>query len=456
MAGIGFELRKLLRKDSLLGLVQAYAYAGVIGSGPWVLSIVGMLLIGFLSAAVVVPPILITQFQVSVTWLIASSLIVTGVVQLAFTRYISDRLFEKRDDIVLSSLNGLLLAVISVCGALGVVLAFVAFPGYDLAYRVLMLAAFVLLCGIWIVTILLSGLKRYKQILMMYALGYGLTVAAALLARPWGLNGLLFGFVLGHVVLFVGMWVIVAAGYPSSESLSFGFFDKKTRYPSLMIIGVLYNLGVWMDKFVFWLYPPTSESIIGPLRASVIYDLPVFMAYLCILPGMAVFLVRIETDFVEYYDKFYDAVRSGGSLEYIENMRDEMVYAIQQGLGEIAKIQTLAVLVTFVAGPALLDFLGISRLYLPLLQVQVVGAGLQVGLMAVLNVFFYLDQRRIVVGLCLQFVLLNAALTGYTLLYGAALYGYGFALATLFTLGTGLWLLSRRLHQLEYHTFMLQ
>ena len=38
MAGIGFELRKLLRKDSLLGLVQAYAYAGVIGSGPWVLS----------------------------------------------------------------------------------------------------------------------------------------------------------------------------------------------------------------------------------------------------------------------------------------------------------------------------------------------------------------------------------------------------------------------------------
>ena len=48
--------------------------------------------------------------------------------------------------------------------------------------------------------------------------------------------GLLFGFVVGHLVLFVGMWVIVAAGYPSSESLSFGFFDKKTRYPSLMII----------------------------------------------------------------------------------------------------------------------------------------------------------------------------------------------------------------------------
>ena len=60
-------------------------------------------------------------------------------------------------------------------------------------------------------------------------------------------------------------------------------------------------------------------------------------------------------------------------------MRDEMVYAIQQGLGEIAKIQTLAVLVTFVAGLALLDALGISSLYLPLLHVQVVGRACRWG-----------------------------------------------------------------------------
>ncbi len=53
MAGIGFELRRMLRKNTLVGLVQAYAYAGVIGSGPWVFSIVGILLIGIFSASVV-------------------------------------------------------------------------------------------------------------------------------------------------------------------------------------------------------------------------------------------------------------------------------------------------------------------------------------------------------------------------------------------------------------------
>ena len=65
MAGIGFELRRLLRKNTLVGLIEAYAYAGVIGSGPWVFSIVGILLVGIFSASVVVPSYLVTQFQTS-------------------------------------------------------------------------------------------------------------------------------------------------------------------------------------------------------------------------------------------------------------------------------------------------------------------------------------------------------------------------------------------------------
>ncbi len=74
MAGIGFELRKLLKSDSLVGLLQAYAYAGVISSGPWVLSIIGILVIGLLSVdGGGARRSWCTQFQVSVTYLIAVS-----------------------------------------------------------------------------------------------------------------------------------------------------------------------------------------------------------------------------------------------------------------------------------------------------------------------------------------------------------------------------------------------
>ncbi len=457
MAGIGFELRRLLRKNTLVGLIEAYAYAGIIGSGPWVFSIVGILLIGLFSASVIVPDFLVTQFQTSVTYLVASSLILTGLVQLAFTRFVSDRLFEKKKEVILPNLHGLLLVVVAVSSLLGTVCLFVMLPGLGLIYRLLMLAGFVLMCGVWVLTILLSGMKRYKAIVILFGGSYSLIVLSAFWLRSYGLEGLLGGFVFGNFVLLAGMWTMTVREFSvRRELISFEFAQLKRLYPTLMAIGFLYNLGVWVDKFMFWYFAPTSDQIIGFLRASLIYDLPVFLSYLSIIPGMAVFLVRIETDFVEYYDKFYDAVRGGGSLEYIESMRDEMVYSIQQGLGEIAKIQTLAVLATFVAGPALLRSLEISELYLPLLYVQVIGAGLQVGLMAILNVFFYLDQRRVVLMLCIEFVLLNVLLTSFTLWFGAALYGYGFTLSVLITLCTGLVMLSRQLNRLEYETFMLQ
>ena len=104
----------------------------------------------------------------------------------------------------------------------------------------------------------------------------------------------------------------------------------------------------------------------------------------------------------------------------------------------------------------MLRALGISELYLPLLYVQVVAAALQVGLMSILNVFFYLDQRRIVVFLCVEFLLLNVLLTAISLWLGAAYYGYGLAFSVLLTLATGLYLLNRKLQSLEYETFMLQ
>ncbi len=456
MAGIGFELRKLMRTDSYFGLAQAYAYASIISSGPWILSIVGILIVGIFSAAVVVPQYVVTQFQVSVTNLIMSSLIVTGPVQLAFTRFIADRLFEKKMDVVMPNFNGLLLCVMIVSGALGLCAVFFVFPGQSEFYRLLMLCGFVILCCIWCATIFLSGMKQYKEIVGMFALGYSVVVISALILRPLGREGLLLGFVLGHFVLLMGMITMIFRNYPSQRFIAFDFLGKGMMFMSLVWTGFLYNLAIWIDKIIFWYYPDTGQQVIGPLRASIIYDLPVFLAYLAIIPGMAVFLVRIETEFVEYFEKFYDAVREGGSLDYIEEMRDEMVFSIRQGLFEIVKIQSITVLIIFIAGPTLLRWLGISDLYLSLLYVDVIGASLQVVLLGLLNVFFYLDKRAIVVLLTLFFLVSNTLLTALSIYFGAAFYGYGFAIALLLCVMLGMHLLERKLDVLEYETFMLQ
>ena len=86
MAGIGFELRRILRRDSFVNLLGAYGLAGVISSGPWVLSVLGVMLIGILSFSVSQNQAEVVQFLVSVTYLMAFSLIFSGLFQHVFTR----------------------------------------------------------------------------------------------------------------------------------------------------------------------------------------------------------------------------------------------------------------------------------------------------------------------------------------------------------------------------------
>jgi uncharacterized membrane protein len=171
---------------------------------------------------------------------------------------------------------------------------------------------------------------------------------------------------------------------------------------------------------------------------------------------MGVFLLRIETDFVEYYERFYDAVREHGSLTYIQEMRNELVFAARQGITEVIKIQAITVLVAIIFIPWLWRRFGFGELYLPLLYVDLVSVALQVVFLALLNVFFYLDERMTAVGLTALFLLSNGLLSYESLLLGSPFYGYGLAASVLISVVIGMLLLDRLLERLEYETFMLQ
>ncbi|MFZ5593448.1 MAG: exopolysaccharide Pel transporter PelG [Pseudomonadota bacterium] len=455
MAGIGFELRKLLRRESYTGLIQAYGFAGIISAGPWVLSIVGVMLIGVMSLGAMDPPRQVTQFLVSVTYLMAASLILTGVLQLMFTRFVADRLFEKRHDVILPNLMGALTLTTVASGLLGSAVLALLFD-QSLMYRLLMLASFVTLCNIWITVIFLSSMKDYLRILGIFFIGYAVTVTGALLLRPFGLEGLLMGFLWGHATLFFLMLALLLRHYPGERLVAFDFLQRRQVFYSLAATGFFYNLGLWADKFVFWFNPLTSEPVVGPLRASIIYDLPIFLAYLSIVPGMAVFLVRMETDFSEQYDAFYKAVREGDTLAHIEGVKNNMVYTVRQGIYEIFKVQGLTVALLFLSGPLILEAIGISPLYIHLFYVDVAAVGMQVVLLGILNVFFYLDKRHVVLALSLFFAATNITATLITQHLGPSFYGYGFAIAVSLTALLGLATLSHKLDRLEYETFMLQ
>ncbi len=455
MAGIGFELRQHLQKESYTDLFRAYLVAGVVGSGPWIISICSMLLINYWGHARTADPEAITQFSATVTHLMATSLVVSGLVQLLFTRYVADRIFQKSADSIVPNLFGVLLLTTAVTGAIGTLVALLMFPeGGYFAFRSLVVTGFVLLCDIWVLTVLFSGMKAYRTVVLIFLGGYIVTVAAALSLARFGAAGYLAGFCLGHGLMFFCMLVLVVRQYPSAELVAFDFLDKKRVFPELAVTGCLFNAAIWADKFIFWWNPVTSEPLIGPIRYSVVYDIPIFVAYLSLIPGMAVFFVRIETDFAEAYELYYTAVREGETLGEVRRLRNGLVEAARAGIYDIFRIQGLAVAVLLLTGAKVLQLFRIPSFYLYLFRVDIVAVGFQVVLLGLFTILFYLDYRKLVMYMCGFFLMANVVLSLLSLHFGPRFYGFGFAVAVALTSVLTLGLLSRKLDRLDYETFM--
>jgi uncharacterized membrane protein len=431
MAGIGFELRRLLQKDSIGGRGQAYAFAAIIGSGPWVLSIVAILAISLVNIRQNFPSAFVNQFQVSITYLMAFSLILTSPLQLMLTRFVADRLFEQRHRLILANLFGALIVTFFTAGLLGVMALALWFDG-SLLYRQCMLTGFVTLCGIWVVVIFASAIKAYQHILLSFLVGYGITVGAALGLRDFGLTGLLLGFVVGQVCLFFTLLVLVIRQYPGDLLVSFDFLRRDQIYLSLIFTGLFYNAGVWADKFLFWTDSLTGVHVIGPLRASPIYD------------------------FSEKCENFYLTITRGGTLAQVRAAKKELAQAVWVGMLAMLKVQGATTFILLMLGDELLMEFGIAPRYRSLLTIHLVAVVMLLLLLAVLNVLFYLDQRQAALRLCLLFFASNTLFSWLSLQLGPGYFGYGFAFATLLTGSFGLVILLRKLDQLEYETFMLQ
>jgi uncharacterized membrane protein len=116
----------------------------------------------------------------------------------------------------------------------------------------------------------------------------------------------------------------------------------------------------------------------------------------------------------------------------------------------------LTIIILLAIGDKLLEWVGISPFYRVLLNIDLVAVGVQVLLLAVLNLLFYFDYRKEALYLCLLFVVSNVAFTLLSQYLGPAFYGYGFAMSVLLTTLFGIVMVSNKLNQLVYETFMLR
>ncbi len=457
MAGIGFELRKILQEDRLLSLAKVYSYSAILSSGPWVISIVAILLVGFMSFTNHGSSGEVYRFQVvtAYTTILASSLIITGILQLPFTRYIADLIYNNREDEILPSFFG----AIFISWALGIIIIIPLyiwiFYSLSTVFIIGAIATFFALCAVWISSILAASLKYYNGVVLAYLISYTLIVLISIFYGD-SIETLIYTFFIGNAALFIILMTLIIKSYNSSIFIKIDFFLAKNFYWTLAIAGLTYNLGAWIDKIIFWYHPSTGYGVIGRLHASIVYDMPIFLAYLSILPSMAIFFYRLESDFADKYDLYYDSVRSGGTLQTIRNYKNDMVAVIRHALHEILMVQGVVNIAIVITANSIFEFLNIPQLYTRLLYILIVGAMLQVAFMSVLAILYYLDRKKVAMWLCVSFFILNTLLTLLSIQMGPSMFGYGYTLSLLLVFTASMIVIRDEMNRLDYETFMLQ
>jgi uncharacterized membrane protein len=455
VAGVSFSLDTLGRRGGYTGLLQKYGAAGLISCGPWLLSVFGMLFIGSLARGLVPSAHAIERFQVCVTWSFALSLIISGPLQLQLTRFIADRIYEKRSGEITPNLLGALALMSAIAGGVAA-LASPLFAEEPPGFRLLLGIGFVVLSNVWLMVGVLTGLRRHLGVLGVFGAGYAVTAVASLALARYGELGLIGGFALGQAVLLILGLRLIASELEPSAAVSWDFVRWRELRPDLLAIGLFYNLSIWIDKALFWFDRDTSRGVVGPLRGSDVYDLPIFLAYLTIVPGMAVFLIRVEADFARVHAEFYAAIRDGAPLSRIEALCARMTHAARRAVTDLLQVQGLAVLAFIALGPWLLGVFGISELHLPLFYVDTLGVGMQVMLLTASSILFYLDRRREVAAIVGLLFIVNGVATWVSRELGPMFYGYGFGLSMTVTSITAISVLGRILRHLVRDTFMLQ
>jgi uncharacterized membrane protein len=453
MAGIGFELRKAVQEASYLGAIRGYLYAAVISSGPWLLSVLTLTLLGVISLAFL-PQESRDLFSATMTHSFAISLITVGFIQMVVTRYLADRLFMHDT----KALAPAFVAVLTLSSIAQFVLmhALLATTALSLQYRVAAAALYVAISGIWLAMIFLSAARDYVSIVLAFLIGYGVSAIAALsMSLPLGPNGYLIGFASGQFLLLMLLVWRVLAEFPSGESFSVAVFGHARRYPSLLAIGIIYNLAFWIDKFAFWFSPEGMDARTF-LRMFPPYDTSFFIASLTIVPAIAVFIVKIETQFYDHYRAFYAAIANKRSWKEISAAKEAMVAAMPGTYLTLAKIQAGIALLTIGLTPLIMSSLRIAPSFWYIFRIAVVALGVQMFLLVTILILLYLDLRGSVLIVSCVFLITNLGFTLITIRAGYAFYGYGFLFSSLVTLVLALIILDNRMRNLEYLTFVRQ
>ncbi len=439
MAGIGLELKKIYSEDNISNIALGAAYSSMVTVGPTLL-IVAILLLMY--SALGFNYIEISQRELLSTTILYIFIfcgILISPFNTLFSRYIADKIYQRKfDEILPSYYTGLII----VC-AIGTL---VAIP---LMYRLLFIAmielyyvamAYVFWMSMIIVffsTIYLHATKDYKIIFVFYVMGMSLAFLLAFILTGFMsvINAVITGLALGFFII----------GFLQFAQVKRWFKSKKTNYleclkyfwicRELFVSNGLYTLGIYAHIFVFW-FSEGSIIVADTFRTHPMYDMAACIAMFSNISTTIIFIVMAETEFHENYQVYMESV-IGGTYRQIQKNKRILFRTLAQQLLRLFAIQSMITAIMFLIVVIFLPQLFFASMIIEIYPILSLGYFVLYLMYSLIIYLYYFNDQFGCMILSIIFVGVSFIATLFTRNLDIAFYGFGFGIGALagFTFG---------------------
>ena len=451
MAGIGFELQKLVQRDDLLGPARGYLYSAAIVAGPWILTVAAIAVISYWSPFASGSGEL-SLFRTITLYNFSISLVLSAPVAMITTRFLADRIYDGDERETTGAAAAGILLTLAIQFPVPLLLYFAVSdvsPGVGL----LATANYFAVAALWVAVVFLSTLKDYAPVVFSFVIGLAVAVVCAIFLRNLGAGGLIGGFTAGIAFTLFLLLGRTLGEFRAALIWPRGYFIAFRDFWPLALAALAYNAGIWIDKWIFWLSPGYAVSFFG-MPAYPAYDGAMFYAHLTLAPGLAVFFALIETGFYARYRRYYWLVRHHGTLAEIREGQEELIAHAAGGARILLALHLAIAAAALLLAPSIATWLNLMPTQIGIFRFAVAGTAAHAFFLYAVILLAYFDLRRRVLLLSVLFLALNAAFTLASQHFGYAYLGAGYFLAALICAVAAMTAAQFEMGRLRYLTFI--
>ena len=458
MAGIGFELKKLFRATGVLSVLKAYGYTGMVTAGPMLLGVfflLGINTIGKLAGLSKDEQDILVSM---ITYTLLGSMMVTSFFSMVMTRYVADLLYQEKDELILSSIEGIMCFILPIGGVLWGIFLF--FSGVDFTLGLFLFIMFLELETTWTLMNYLTAIKDYRGILLSYV--YAIIVAMAVaycLCRFYGasIHALILSVGMGYGVMLCFDFSLLYKYFPNGKKDHFAFLPWFDEYFELAIIGFATNFGLFAHLVIAWI-SDIGVNYMGLFYGAPQHDVSALFAFITILITTINFVASVEVNFYPKYRKYYDLFNGSGSILEIEQAEKEMLTVLAHELVYTARRQFYGTALMLSVGLVILGRLplGFDALMEGYFRILCVGYGAYaIGNVFMLVLMYFTDYEDAEKS-SLIFAFTTTAGSIFSLNLESKYYGFAFAFGSIIYSIYALFKLVRFTKRLPYHILSSQ